>query len=109
MAHTESNSQDVEKEASRISENEDVLKPSVLDTVHGDEAVKVIHNYSGQTSWTEQEEKRLVRKVDIRLITILAITGALQFYDKALLSSAVSRSSASAKIYNDVESLAHYS
>jgi hypothetical protein len=89
MADLNSNSPDIEKKASTYAEGEDILKPSSLDTVHGDEAVNVIHNYSGETTWTEQEEKRLVRKVDVRLITILAITGALQFYDKALLSSAV--------------------
>jgi MFS family permease len=90
MARTESNGPDVEKMTPVMAETaEDSTKTVTIDTLHGDEAAKVINNYSGDPTWTEKEEKRLVRKVDMRLITILTITGALQFYDKGLLSSAL--------------------
>ena len=66
------------------------LKHSVsVDTVHNDEAVKVLANYHGEESWTPEEEKKLTRKIDRRLLSILIITYGLQYYDKAMLSQAV--------------------
>lgn len=64
------------------------LKP--IDTVHGDEAVKVLAGYSGDQTWTDKEETQVRRKIDLRLIPILCITYGLQYYDKAMLSQAVS-------------------
>jgi hypothetical protein len=61
-----------------------------VDTVHGDEAAKVFANYSGEKEWTEAEEKKLQRKIDWRLLPVLCITYGLQYYDKAMLSQAVS-------------------
>ncbi|KAL6708927.1 hypothetical protein ACN47E_002334 [Coniothyrium glycines] len=57
-------------------------------TIHGDEAVKVLAGYTGDESWTEQEEKQVRRKIDLRLMPILCITYGLQYYDKAMLSQA---------------------
>ena len=66
------------------------LRPSkTIDTVHQDEAVKVLATYEGDTNWEPMEEKRLVRKIDRRLMSILCITYGLQYYDKAMLSQAV--------------------
>lgn len=61
-----------------------------IDTVHQDEALKVLARYAGDKTWTSAEEKRLVRKIDRKLISLLCITYGLQYYDKAMLSQAVS-------------------
>jgi hypothetical protein len=61
-----------------------------VDTLHQDEALKVLARYAGEEAWTAGEEKKLVRKIDRKLITLLCITYGLQYYDKAMLSQAVS-------------------
>lgn len=38
-----------------------------VDTIHNDEAVKILSSYAGDGSWTEDEEKKLRRKVDCEL------------------------------------------
>lgn len=68
---------------------EDLQKSVTVDTLHGDEAVKVLAAYAGDQEWSAMEEKRLVRKIDRRLLSILCITYGLQYYDKAMLSQAV--------------------
>lgn len=60
-----------------------------VDTVHGDEAQKILATYTGDLEWSEKEEKVLTRKIDRKLIPMLCITYALQYYDKAMLSQAV--------------------
>lgn len=59
-----------------------------VDTVHGDEAQKILATYTGDLEWSEKEEKVLTRKIDRKLIPMLCITYALQYYDKAMLSQA---------------------
>jgi len=72
-------------------EQVEYLKKTItVDTLHGDEAVKVLAGYDGDLAWSATEEKKLVRKIDRRLLTILCITYGLQYYDKAMLSQAVS-------------------
>jgi hypothetical protein len=44
--------------------------------------MKVIVAYSGPPTWDAVEEKKLRRKLDMRLLPILTITYALQYYDK---------------------------
>lgn len=61
-----------------------------VDTVHNDEAMKVFAQYHGEETWTEQEERQLVKKINIRLMPILCITYGLQYYDKSMLGQAVS-------------------
>lgn len=56
------------------------IKP--VDTVHHDEAIKVLANYQGVETWSDEEEKTLRRKVDWKLMPILCITYGLQYYDK---------------------------
>ncbi|KAH6999424.1 MFS transporter [Ilyonectria destructans] len=69
---------------SRLSE----MKPAIFpDSVH-DEAVRVITQYSGDQEWGEIEEKRLVRKIDRKLMPLMFLTYGLQYYDKAMLSQA---------------------
>jgi hypothetical protein len=69
---------------------EDLQKYTTVDTVHNDEALKVLAHYAGSETWEPMEEKRLVRKIDRRLVSILCVTYGLQYYDKAMLSQAVS-------------------
>ncbi|KAF2727747.1 MFS transporter [Polyplosphaeria fusca] len=59
-----------------------------VDTVHQDEALKVLAQYAGDATWTPEEEKKIIRKIDRRLVSILCITYGLQYYDKAMLSQA---------------------
>jgi len=53
-------------------------KLQLLDTVHGDEAVKILALHTGPETWEPSEEKRLVRKIDRKLLTILCLTYGLQ-------------------------------
>jgi hypothetical protein len=73
---------------------EERKKTITVDTLHNDEALKVLANYQGEETWTMEEEKRLTRKIDRRLLSILCITYGLQYYDKAMLSQAVRRAAA---------------
>ncbi|PGG96397.1 hypothetical protein AJ80_09833 [Polytolypa hystricis UAMH7299] len=80
-------------EKERVVDHEDTssgeLKPTApIDTTHTDEALKVLSTYQGNQVWDEKEEKRVVKKIDRRLLPILCITYALQYYDKAMLSQA---------------------
>lgn len=67
------------------------LKPSAtVDTIHNDEALKVLASYDGESTWTAAEENKLRRKIDWMLMPVLCMTYGLQYYDKAMLSQAVS-------------------
>ncbi len=79
--------QEVQREQ-LASDDGDALK--TIDTVHQDEAMRVLAGYQGPEEWTEQEEKRVRRKIDLRLMPVLCVTYGLQYYDKAMLSQAVS-------------------
>lgn len=88
-----------EIEVQQISSIEDPQRMSVVsdnqklvDTLHGDEALKVIAASGGDDYWDDHEEKKLVRKIDRRLMPILCITYGVQYYDKAMLAQAVSHS-----------------
>lgn len=75
-----------------IQHHEDMAEAQTqktVDTVHKDEAVKVLAAYQGDEAWTDEEEKRLRRKIDWRLMPVLCLTYMLQYYDKAMLSQAV--------------------
>lgn len=46
----------------------------------GDEALKILHtNYE---PYTKEEERRVLRKIDFRLIIVMLIVNGLQFVDK---------------------------
>lgn len=64
-------------------------KNAPIDTVHNDEALRVLATYAGDETWTEQEERQLVKKLDRRVLPLLILTYGLQYYDKAMLSQAV--------------------
>ena len=68
---------------------DDLKKQATIDTIHGDEAVKVLARFAGDREWTEGEEKKLRRKIDRKLLPLLCITYGLQYYDKAMLGQAV--------------------
>jgi hypothetical protein len=78
----------VEKDTNAV-QLEDLKKTITVDTLHNDEALKVLANYQGDETWTAEEERKLTRKIDRRLLSILCITYGLQYYDKAMLSQAV--------------------
>lgn len=67
---------------------DELKKTATIDTLHNDEAVKVLATYAGEETWTAAEEKRVVRKIDRRLLPLLILTYGLQYYDKAMLSQA---------------------
>ncbi|KAF2647125.1 allantoate permease [Lophiostoma macrostomum CBS 122681] len=84
---------DIEKTQEARHENvhsdaESANKLAAVDTLHNDEATKVLAGYSGPLEWDDQEETRLRRKIDWRLMPVLITTYGLQYYDKAMLGQA---------------------
>ncbi|KAJ5371301.1 uncharacterized protein N7496_007393 [Penicillium cataractarum] len=77
-----------EKAKSSSSNLPEIEKAATLDTIHNDEAIKVLANYTGDETWTEEEEKKLIRRIDWKLMPILCVTYGLQYYDKAMFSQA---------------------
>ncbi|CAI4217817.1 unnamed protein product [Parascedosporium putredinis] len=67
---------------------DDCGKKPVVDVVHNDEATRVLAAYTGDPEWSAEEEKKLVRKIDRRLLSLLFVSYGLQFYDKAILGQA---------------------
>lgn len=83
-------SQDVQVEEPKTNPTlSELKKTTTIDTLHNDEALKVLVTYTGDETWNEKEEKRVTRKIDRRLLPILCATYGLQYYDKAMLSQAV--------------------
>lgn len=78
-----------EKAKSSSSNLPEIENATTLDTIHNDEAIKVLANYTGDETWTEKEEKKLLRRIDWKLMPILCVTYGLQYYDKAMFSQAV--------------------
>ncbi|KXJ85647.1 MFS transporter [Microdochium bolleyi] len=63
-------------------------KTETVDTVHQDEALKILSGWTGEQTWTPAEEKTIVRRLDRTLLVLLTLTYGLQYYDKAMLSQA---------------------
>lgn len=86
MADTEK-TQEIRQEraATPTSQGPDIKKDLVVDTLHKDEAMKVLAAYDGDDTWTKEEEKSVRRKIDKKLLPILCLTYALQYYDKGEL------------------------
>lgn len=76
-----------DKEAANIEQLESA---SGLDTAHNDDAVNILAAFDGDREWTAQEEEKVLRKIDFKLMIILCLTYGIQYYDKGLLSQAVS-------------------
>lgn len=51
----------------------------------GDDALKVLHGEF--EPYTKEEEKRVLRKIDLRMIIVMLIINGLQFIDKNVSSS----------------------
>ena len=67
----------------------DELEKSItVDTLHNDEGLRVLANYHGDQEWSAEEEKKLTKKIDRRLLSIVVTTYGLQYYDKAMLGQA---------------------
>ena len=63
------------------AEHLDELKKNItVDTLHKDEAIKVLANYQGEETWNEEEEKKLRRRIDWKLMPVLCMTYTLQYY-----------------------------
>jgi hypothetical protein len=69
----------VDQESGSGLPDDHTSKLQAVDTVHQDEAIKVLAKYEGDQTWTEQEEKKIRRKIDRKLIPLLCITYALQY------------------------------
>ncbi|KFX99612.1 hypothetical protein O988_03757 [Pseudogymnoascus sp. VKM F-3808] len=83
--------QDIQAERSTNASNAEIedLKPvQTIDTLHHDEALRVLQGYDGDQTWDDMEEKRVRRIIDWRLMPVLCVTYCLQYYDKAMLSQA---------------------
>jgi hypothetical protein len=78
-----------EKAKSSTSNLPEIEKAATLDTIHNDEAIKVLANYKGDETWTEEEEMNVLRRIDWKLMPVLCVTYGLQYYDKAMFSQAV--------------------
>ena len=76
----------------RSGDADELGRSKTYDTVHLDEAVKVVGAHDGGQNWSTEEERKVVRKIDSRLMPLLVITYGIQFYDKAMLSHAVTNS-----------------
>ncbi|RVX67143.1 hypothetical protein B0A52_08577 [Exophiala mesophila] len=76
------------RESEHVDDTDTAKIEAAVDTVHNDEAMKVLASYSGPQDWTEEEEKVVRRKIDKRLLWILCVTYGLQYYDKSMLSQA---------------------
>jgi hypothetical protein len=51
--------------------------------------MEALRKPAGHTAvWSPNEERKLVRRIDKRLMPLLIITYGLQYYDKAMLSHA---------------------
>lgn len=80
---------DIEKVTQPRAVISDTDAPSKeMDAAAAANALKVLVNYDGEETWTEEEEAKLRNKVDWKLMPILCITYGLQYYDKAMLSQA---------------------
>ncbi|KAF9889914.1 hypothetical protein FE257_006786 [Aspergillus nanangensis] len=81
-------SEKAKRSSTDIPDVERVEKTETIDTVHMDEAMKILATYTGEESWSEEEEKKVRRKIDRKLLPMLCLTYGLQYYDKAMLSQA---------------------
>lgn len=91
ITHSNTASDVVLANKTEMSPNTEVVEDALekVDTVHNDEAIKVIAQYHGEETWTAKEEQQLRRKINWRLMPILCITYGLQYYDKSMLGQAV--------------------
>lgn len=80
----------VRQEKREGQEGHELEKITTVDTLHNDEATRVLASYDGEKAWTNEEERKVLKKIDRKLLWLLILTYGLQYYDKAMLSQAVS-------------------
>lgn len=57
------------------------LSADVIDKIHdGDDALQFLQQ--GHQPYSKEEEKRVMRKVDVRMLTLMLIVNGFQFVDK---------------------------
>ena len=59
-------------------------EPKVTAIDDGDDALKILHTHYEPS--TKEEEKRLVRKIDLRLALLMLVVNGLQFVDKLVVT-----------------------
>jgi len=69
---------DIERQETGPTTLNELKQVTTVDTVHQDEALKVLARYTGDQTWTPEEEKKLVRRIDRKLVSMLCITYGLQ-------------------------------
>lgn len=75
----------------RLSNDKTLRNVTSVDSFHQDGAAKIVADYvaaGGPEEWSALEEKNLLRKIDRRLLPVLAFTFFLTWYDKGILSQA---------------------
>ena len=72
----------LEPTVSHVDEKYHTLEGAVED---GDDALKILHTH--YEPYTKEEEKRVLRKIDFRLIILMFIVNGTQFVDKLVISS----------------------
>ena len=78
---------DVERQEHRISLEKDAAK---LDTVPGADAAQkalFVEFANKDEVWKKQMDKKLVRKIDVRLLPVLVVLYLLNFLDRSVVSS----------------------
>ena len=60
------------------------LKAPSVDTLHNDEAMRVFAQDHGDDAWSPLEEKRLLRKLDWRLLPLLCFTYVTHYTSQQL-------------------------
>ncbi|KAJ5948926.1 MFS allantoate transporter [Penicillium verhagenii] len=64
-----------------------IIPTEIVDKIHnGDDALQFLQQ--GHEPYSKEEEKRVLRKVDIRMLTLMVIVNGFQFVDKNTLSYA---------------------
>ena len=83
MAATYSNEEGISYPSGKpqVLHTEGHLDEKVHDDVQdGDDALKILHTH--YEPYSQEEEKRVLRKIDLRLIVIMLLVNGLQFVDK---------------------------
>ncbi|KAK2598689.1 hypothetical protein N8I77_012081 [Diaporthe amygdali] len=78
-------------DGTRFSNEKTIRNVGSVDSFHHDEAARILADYvaaGGPEEWSALEEKNLIRKIDRRLLPVLAFTFFLTWYDKGILSQA---------------------
>jgi hypothetical protein len=71
-------------------EVEQVKPERATGSLHQSEATTTSVLHHEQQGWMPQEEQNLIRRLDRVLLPLLVVSYGLQYYDKAMLSQAVS-------------------